>query len=718
MVRLVFFFNARGAEEERNAGGLFKTFLHQLVHESPAIRRRLLTLFRKKKTEAGPGNIVWNPAELREMFFDTLRASPDTHIEIFVDALDECRDDEVHAIVSAFERCAADHITKGSHNLKICWSSRHYPHISIDHGFELRVEAMNLEDIELYVDRHLRRSERGEILGALRSEIVSKSQGVFLWSVLVVNKISRLADRGFPLTKIEKVVRDLPSELSKLYAEIISTLDPDLAEDATNLLYLTLYAERPLDTDELRLGIEFMKGVCPHSLEQFASLCEQVSYFQLFITECSGGLLEVVDSGIHVGQPVETLEEALGVEDDMRNFVPESVWQKSHRKRIATIERQYINPGSKRKASADVETRWIVQVIHETVRDFFVKHGKCQLPGQMSPLSMDPSVGNFRLYQMCSHILATDEMSCLVRDRTRQTLFKETPHLVKLASKWRGTSIVSYAVDNVFFHLKTSLFSSIQQSGVIWASSILDLQREALSEAITQTILRWICIREYKSDDLGRDTTKRYGSTSGGYGVFGFDIIEDEHLQPILDSLGLKAGDFQVCAEEGHMCLLTLYRRSVQLQGIGNTLSSTLSAVAHHGTEEEMACVLSQVDTKALEIIGIASPLLMALNSRKETIVDILIAKGDSMNACWTRSMHETLFRPAVLLGNAAVVQRLLQHGNDPNYTKRFDCAPLIDAASLGYANIVQLLLHSGADVLACDSTIILRTKSRYRMAI
>lgn len=346
-------------------------------------------------------------------------------------------------------------------------------------------------------------------------------------------------------------------------------------------------------------------------------------------------------------------------------------------------------------------------MIHETVRDFFVRDGKCQLPGQVSPLSMNPSVGNLRLYQMCSRILATDEMSCLVRDWTRQTLFEETPDLVELAAKWRGTSIVSYAVENVFFHLKMSeFFSSSQQKGGIWASLVLDLQKEALSEAITQVILRWICIREYKSDDLGRDTTKGYGrngSTNGRHGNFEFDTIEDEYTHPVLDSLDLKVKDFQVCAEEGHLCLLTLHRRSVR--SWGDTLSRTLSAVAHHGTEEEMACLLSQVATGAkLEPFMCDPPLLMALNSKRDKIVEMLLAKGDSMNVRWTRSIHETLFRPAVLSGNASVVRRLLQHGNNPNYTKRFDCAPLIYAASLGYANIVQLLLDSGADVLATDS--------------
>ncbi|KEF56283.1 uncharacterized protein A1O9_07864 [Exophiala aquamarina CBS 119918] len=171
------------------------------------------------------------------MFLDALQFYSKTPVEIIVDALDECQEDEVRNVISAFEKCAADYITKGFQNLKICWASRHYPHISINHGYEIKVETMNLEDINLYVRRHLTRPERGEELRSLGSEIVMKSQGVFKWSVLVVSKICKLADRGFPLVKIKKVVHDLPSELGKLYAEIFSSLDPELAEDTASLMY-------------------------------------------------------------------------------------------------------------------------------------------------------------------------------------------------------------------------------------------------------------------------------------------------------------------------------------------------------------------------------------------------------------------------------------------------------------------------------------------------
>ncbi|OAP54379.1 hypothetical protein AYL99_11480 [Fonsecaea erecta] len=108
---------------------------------------RLLTHFRKKKAKVGNRPIVWNPAELQDIFFDTIQFNSRTPVEIFVDARDERKEEEVRTIIATFEGCAAATVGKGSQNLKICWSGRHDPHISIENGFEIRVELENLGDI-------------------------------------------------------------------------------------------------------------------------------------------------------------------------------------------------------------------------------------------------------------------------------------------------------------------------------------------------------------------------------------------------------------------------------------------------------------------------------------------------------------------------------------------------------------------------------------------
>ncbi|KIW31483.1 uncharacterized protein PV07_03129 [Cladophialophora immunda] len=687
LVRLAFFFNARGGEEERNAQGLFKTFLHQLVQESPAMTSRLLTHFRRKKAKVGNRSIIWSPAELRDIFFDTIRFNSRTPVEIFVDALDECKEEEVRTIIAAFERCAAETVERGSRNIKICWSSRHYPHISIDHGFEIRVELENLGDITLYVQRHMARSKRQQSFRSLEEKIVEKSKGVFLWAVLVVHRICKLADKGLPIARIEKVIHDLPSELSKLYSEIFSTLDPELAEDTANLMYLVLYAARPLDTDELRIGIDFMRSICPSSLEDFAALPEQVSYFRNFVTELSGGLFEVIDSGIPIGTQHPDLEESLNVKDSVFD------WDEGSRE----AWNRYMARANSRRPLAEkqdmaniVETRWVVQVIHETVRGYLMREGLCHLPGKSLPIPMDARTGHLHLYQMCRRVLATNEMSCVFPKKECAALLRCIPDLVRLGLRWLETTIIQYALENIFLHLRSSLFFGPKdQCGPQWDLLSPAIQRDVHLTEIREALLRWECIRASTS------ILQPMRGTASHLQNNNFDSIMDRDLSPVLAATGLSLADFQACASNFHVALLTLHRHSFSFGDSG--LKAAIAAVAHHGTEEELRVLLKDADPSACLGSEGQGALLMAIESRRTSIVEILLSKGAPANP----PTHGGEFRKktplsvAIECRDVSVLSKLLSYGADVSVTAN-GFLPLALAASLGYKDVVYLLLDRG----------------------
>ncbi|OAG42284.1 hypothetical protein AYO21_03452 [Fonsecaea monophora] len=688
VVRLTFFFNARGGDEERNAQGLFKTFLHQLVQESPSMTSRLLTHFRRKKAKVGNRPVVWSPAELRDLFFETIQFNSRTAVEIFVDALDECKEEEVRTIIAAFERCAAESMAKRSRNLKICWSSRHYPHISIINGFEIRVEKENLGDISLYVHHHMARSERQQSFQTLEKRIVEKSNGVFLWAVLVVHRICKLADKGLPVARIEKVIHELPSELSKLYSEIFSTLDPELAEDSANLMYLVLYAGRPLDTDELRIGLEFMRSTYPSSLEGFANLSEQVSYFRNFVTGLSGGLLEVIDSGVPVGPQGPDLEESFRVKDfpfgrqsgsrsDSRERWHSAMAQVNSKRPIA--DRQNMSP--------DVETRCIVQVIHETVRDYLMNDGLCHLPGRSSPVPMDFRAGHLHLYQMCSRLMATDELSCVLSGSQCTSLLGSTPALVKLGWRWSGTTIVHYVMAYAFLHLRNSqFFDAADQCGPQWAVLGPILQRNVHPAAIRETIFRWECIRAYDMADRRSKLPLKFSDY--------FEII-DRDLSPILEATSLRLADFEFCVALGHVALLALHRHGYAFTW--NGLVEVICAAAHHGTVEELGVLLRTSNNKHLDWDGGIRPLLMAIQSRRVTAVEMLLTNGAVVNTS-SKAKGTPLFL-AIESGDISIVLTLLKHG--ASVTRSTDgTSPLSLAASLGYKDMVNLLLEYGREEL------------------
>src|SRR2546421_2677588 len=81
---------------------------------------------------------------------DTQRAPESYSIRIYVDALDECGDGVARELVEYFPRLTS------KATLHICFSCRHYPIMTLEHGLTVCVEDGNHHDIVIYVRGKLR----------------------------------------------------------------------------------------------------------------------------------------------------------------------------------------------------------------------------------------------------------------------------------------------------------------------------------------------------------------------------------------------------------------------------------------------------------------------------------------------------------------------------------------------------------------------------------
>lgn len=123
-----FFFNARGNEFEKSTLGLYRSLLFNLFSLEPNLQEALDHCQR-----SGYHNILesgWTLQMLKEVFEEavTLLQARGKQLYCYVDALDECPEDDVQDMVSYFEDLVAN---PRSRHFRICFSSRHYPQISI-----------------------------------------------------------------------------------------------------------------------------------------------------------------------------------------------------------------------------------------------------------------------------------------------------------------------------------------------------------------------------------------------------------------------------------------------------------------------------------------------------------------------------------------------------------------------------------------------------------
>lgn len=126
---LSFFFNARGEQLEKSTLGLYWCLLLQIVKIAPEALPALdyCGSLGVKAIERGG----WPQELLKDLIRHTIDRVTYHRLICFIDALDEAPEGDVRDMQSFFEELGARGM---SGQVRICFSSRHYPEISIKAG--------------------------------------------------------------------------------------------------------------------------------------------------------------------------------------------------------------------------------------------------------------------------------------------------------------------------------------------------------------------------------------------------------------------------------------------------------------------------------------------------------------------------------------------------------------------------------------------------------
>ena len=247
-----YFFNARGTLLEESYTGLMRSLVHQLLTQSRALLTELLLVFRKKNDIQGyQGD--WHAEEPRN-FLSLALKSQTQPISLFVDALDECLEHERQDVVSFLEQLTG-FSRSAQLSVSILFSSRYFPDIYIEECNEIEPEKWNNNDISEYVEHKLSKISAKQGESELQQEIVRKSQGAFLWVVLVVDNL--IKNRHETIAEKRKQLQQVPSELDQLFTSILKAVDRDELQRTAKVIQWILFAERPLSPQELFTAIAF-----------------------------------------------------------------------------------------------------------------------------------------------------------------------------------------------------------------------------------------------------------------------------------------------------------------------------------------------------------------------------------------------------------------------------------------------------------------------------
>ncbi|RWA14940.1 hypothetical protein EKO27_g228 [Xylaria grammica] len=281
---LKFFFNARGTKLEHSTEGLYRSLLWQLISAIPPSNVNSYAL---SQLRAVDDTASWPVEALKDAFGSILANASSHDLYCFVDALDECAEKEIRDMVSFFEEIGENAVLN-QRRIRVCFSSRHYPHITISRGLELVLEDEDdhSQDIRDYISSQLKIDHnRREI----EEEIFNRSWRIFLWAALVVEILNKENDRGGDAS-VRQRLRQIPQGLHDLFQDIL-TRDTENIPEMILCIQWILFAKRPLRREELYFAIQI--GRDPNSCTIWDQTMIPTTRIDRFNLNASKGLAEV-----------------------------------------------------------------------------------------------------------------------------------------------------------------------------------------------------------------------------------------------------------------------------------------------------------------------------------------------------------------------------------------------------------------------------------------
>lgn len=267
-----FFFWKPGSRLQRTMSGLRRSLIWQLCKARPSIISQLIS------RDATVLNSPWTEAKLTDILRSALSAYRNDPLFFIIDGLDECEDNHID-MLGELQGLKIYPYTK------ICISSR--PEQAFCQRLEalpsIRLQDLNYRDISKYALTKLGVGDGRT--KELARDVAFKSEGVFLWAVLVCNSLrSGLLAEDDDRTLLRRL-NAYPKGLDDLFDSMFVNLE----EVHYKSLAFYFYAAQQLEFS-VALAVASQPIQRIESLEHFGAMCtREVTR----ITEQSKGLLQI-----------------------------------------------------------------------------------------------------------------------------------------------------------------------------------------------------------------------------------------------------------------------------------------------------------------------------------------------------------------------------------------------------------------------------------------
>jgi hypothetical protein len=226
VVKTSHFFWINGPRISRTLEGLFRMILFNIFCQDPDL---IPTAFDDETMMQC--DMQWSLQKLTSLLHRLTSRTANTHVFVlFIDGLDEYSGDHRDVVIALQALFSLG-------NMKLCLASRPWNVFESAFGnneiHKLYLQDLNKVDIEIYVRNTLQARSDYQLLqrempaaNDLAAEIVNKSNGVFLWTYLVVRSLIEGLENEDRMVDLQRRLQYFPSDLDAFFNYILQSLDP------------------------------------------------------------------------------------------------------------------------------------------------------------------------------------------------------------------------------------------------------------------------------------------------------------------------------------------------------------------------------------------------------------------------------------------------------------------------------------------------------------
>ncbi|KAJ4295115.1 hypothetical protein N0V90_007124 [Kalmusia sp. IMI 367209] len=638
-----FFFHARGEDLEKSTTGTYRSLLLQLLERLP----NLQGLFDSLGLSAlnASSEYQWSIESLKTLLEQAILNLGESSVICFIDALDECAEDQIRDMISFFEHVGELIVSSGI-RFQVCFSSRHYPHITIKKGLDLVLEGQegHMQDITNYLESELKIGQ-SKIAQQVRSELQEKASGIFMWVVLVTGILNKEHDRG-RIHALRRRLHEIPADLYELFRDIL-TRDSHNRDELVLSIQWVLFAKQPLSPEQLYFAI--LSGVEKDAVSMWDSKNITRDVIKKFILDCSKGLTEITKT---------------------------------------KLER--------------------IQFIHESVREFLLKEDGLQKI--LSDLSNNlQGQSHERLKECCLDYMSVDVFTPLdIPEPLPRASSPQAADLRKLVNN--AYPFLEYAIKNVLYHADAAERCGVRQADFLesfplsrWVRLDNLFERHQIRRHSEDVSLLYL-LGEHNMPNLIEARPHLSSCVEVEEERYGCPIFaamatgSKEALQVMLRGLvSEQAPENQLCEVASRDFYEECNQKSITRDFTFSKNQTVFTYAAQYGYKRIVASLLEiyKSDINLTDASG-RTPLSWAAQGGHRSVVELLLGTQNvDVNVKDDEEM--TLLSNASAHGHDAIVQLLLDSGKaDIESRDRHDQTPLSHASMNGHKAVVQLLLDSG----------------------